>query len=49
MERYINSGGDSGISWYEIEEDHIRIKFFENSRIYAYSYNRAGAAHVEIM
>lgn len=49
MERYRNSGGDSGVSAYEIGPDYIRVKFSGTSRTYTYSYNRAGATHVERM
>lgn len=49
MERYRNSGGDSGVSAYEIGTDYIKVKFSGTSRIYTYSYNRAGSAHVERM
>jgi hypothetical protein len=49
MERYRNSGGDSGVSAYELGSDYIRVKFGGNSRIYTYSYRKAGRSHVEQM
>lgn len=50
MERYRNSGGDSGISDYEIGSDYIIVKFSGSARTYTYSYGgRAGRNHVENM
>ena len=49
MERYRNSGGDSGISAYEIGVDYIRVKFSSTFRVYTYSYRKAGPTHVEKM
>jgi hypothetical protein len=49
MERYRNSGGDSGVHSYEIGADYIKVKFWGTSKTYRYSYNRAGSDHVEKM
>lgn len=49
MERYRNSGGDSGVSSYEIGADYIRVKFSGSFRTYRYSYRKAGQQHVETM
>jgi hypothetical protein len=49
MERYRNSGGDSGVYGFEIGSDYIRIKFSATSKIYTYSYRKAGSNHVENM
>lgn len=49
MESYRNSGGDSGVSEYEIGSDYIKIKFSGTARIYTYSYRSAGSNHVEKM
>ncbi len=49
METYRNSGGNSGVLAYEIGSDHILIRFSGNSRIYSYSYSKAGQHHVETM
>lgn len=49
MESYRNSGGDSGVSAYEIGADYILVGFSGNSRTYRYSYARAGQYHVENM
>jgi len=47
MERYRNSGGDSGVSSYEIGADYIIVKFSGSIRTYRYSYRKAGQYHVE--
>jgi macrodomain Ter protein organizer (MatP/YcbG family) len=47
MERYTNSGGDSGVSAYEIGSDYIIVKFSDSTRTYRYSYRKAGQNHVE--
>jgi hypothetical protein len=49
MERYRNSGGDSGVSSYEIGSDYIIVKFTGTFRTYRYSYRKAGHNHVENM
>ena len=47
MERYRNSGGDSGVSAYEIGSDYIIVKFSGTAKTYRYSYRKAGQRHVE--
>lgn len=47
MEKYRNSGGDSGVSAYEIGSDYIIVKFSGTARTYRYSYRKAGQKHVE--
>ncbi len=47
MERYRNSGGDSGVSSYEIGSDYIIVKFSGTARTYRYSHRKAGQNHVE--
>jgi len=49
MERYRNSGGDSGVSSFEIGADYITVKFSGSFRSYRYSYRKAGQNHVETM
>lgn len=49
MERYRNSGGDSGVSSFEIGTDYITVKFSGSFRSYRYSYRKAGKNHVETM
>lgn len=49
MERYRNTGRDSGVSAYEIGADYIKVKFSGTSRTYTYSYRKAGSSHVETM
>jgi len=48
MERYRNSGGDSGVSAYEIGADYIIVKF-STGKTYTYSYRKAGKTHVDQM
>lgn len=47
MERYRNSGGDSGVSAYEIGSDYIIVRFSGTARTYRYSHRKAGENHVE--
>ena len=49
MERYRDTGGDSGVAAYEIGSDYIRVQFSGTSRTYTYSYRKAGSTHVENM
>lgn len=49
MERYRNSGGDSGVSAFEIGSDYIIVKFSGTVRTYKYSYRKAGQNQVENM
>lgn len=49
MESYRNSGGDSGVSSFEIGADYINVKFSDSFRTYRYSYRKAGQHHVETM
>lgn len=49
MVKYKNIGGNSGVESFEIESNLIRVKFKGNSRIYQYSYRKAGKSHVENM
>lgn len=49
MERYRNSSGNSGVYCYEMGNDYIRVKFSGTSKIYTYSYRKAGSNHVENM
>jgi hypothetical protein len=49
MERYRNTGGDSGVDCYEIGADYIDIKFNGTSRSYRYSSGVAGSSNVEII
>lgn len=48
MEKYHNYGGNSSIRYYEIEPTRIRV-MFSDGRVYSYSYESAGASHVEEM
>ena len=49
MEKYKNINGDSGVDSYEIGNNFIRVKFKRKSKIYQYSYNKAGESNVENM
>lgn len=48
MERYRNSGGDSGVTAYESGSDYIKVQFSDNS-LYLYNYSKPGSHHVETM
>ncbi len=48
MERYRNSGGDSGVVAYDIGPDSITVMFSDGS-IYLYTYQSAGSANIERM
>jgi hypothetical protein len=49
MERYRNSGRDSGVDSFEIGDDYIEVKFTGTFKKYRYSYMRAGRHHVDQM
>ena len=49
MERYLNAGGDSGISAYELGSEYVSVKFSNTGKVYTYSYSRAGKWHVDQM
>ena len=49
MERYKNLGGNSAVYSYELQQNAIAVKFDGTSKIYVYSYARAGHAFVEQM
>ena len=48
MEQYKNLGGDSGISFYEIDSDSIKVKFSDGG-LYLYNHTRPGQVYVEQM
>lgn len=49
MERYANTSGRSNVAAYEIGPTWIDVRFHGSTRIYRYSYDRAGASNVEAM
>lgn len=49
MEKYKNLGRDSNVESYEIGIDSIRVKFNGTTKVYSYSYRKAGRDHVEQM
>ena len=48
MQRYLNLSGDSGVTYYEIGVDNIRV-WFRGGLSYRYSHAGAGQQHVERM
>ncbi len=48
MEKYKNLDGDSGVAFYEIGIDFIKVQFTSGS-IYLYTYESAGSSNIEIM
>ncbi len=48
MERYSNRRGNSPITYFQIENDRIIVKF-KDGKSYAYSHFKAGSHHVEQM
>lgn len=49
MEKYRNSGGDSGVDSFEIGNDYIKVKFIGTFKTYRWSHIRAGKNHVDKM
>lgn len=43
---YLDRRGNSGVSGYSIEEDHILV-YFKDRSLYTFSYDRPGMRHVE--
>lgn len=48
MQPYANSGGNSGVSAYEPGEESITVQF-KGGSVYLYTYQSAGAQHIEQM
>ena len=48
MEKYKNRSGNSPVTNYEIRDDFI-VVIFNSTKIYTYSYYRAGKIHVDKM
>lgn len=48
MQRYKNLGGDSGVSFYEIDTDCIKVQFSDGA-IYLYTNNSAGVHNINEM
>ncbi|MCK5122993.1 MAG: hypothetical protein KAQ87_02500 [Candidatus Pacebacteria bacterium] len=48
METYKNLGGDSGILYFEIGNDYVRVEF-DDEAIYTYTYASAGEYNIEEM
>jgi len=48
MERYSNRRGNSPITYFQIEDERIIVRF-NSGKSYSYSYRKAGRTHVEQM
>lgn len=48
MNRYKNLGGHSGIAYYQIGSDSIKVKFLDGDS-YLYTYASAGTENIEYM
>ena len=49
MNRYGNLRGNSGVIFYEIGSDYIKVKFSRTFSSYTYSYRSAGKNNIEQM
>lgn len=49
MQRYADTDRDSGVQSFKINDSSITVQFKGTSKLYAYSYRRAGQHHVENM
>lgn len=48
--KYKNLSNSSNVDWFEIGEEFLRVKFFNTSKIYQYSYRgKAGKKDVDII
>lgn len=48
MEKYQNLGGDSGVIFYEINDESIKV-WFNDGKWYFYTYTSAGSSNIEEM
>lgn len=48
MERYLNRGGNSGVSAYEIGDDSVTVRFLDGW-CYLYTFSSAGERNIEKM
>ena len=48
MQKYQNISGNSGVSYFEIGEDYIKV-WFHNAKPYIYNDRRPGRLHVDKM
>ena len=46
MQLYKNSGGDSGVSAFEIGDDYIKVQFKDGS-VYLYNNSSAGSQNIQ--
>jgi len=49
MRPYLNLDGEAGVIHFEIGPDFVDVLFRGSSRVYRYSYARAGQIHVQRM
>lgn len=49
MQRYNDTDRDSGVQSFEVRDTSITVQFKGTSRLYTYSYSKAGKYHVENM
>ena len=49
MKKYLNISGNSGVNYYQIGKDYIRIWFIQTDKSYLYNYTKPGKEHVENM
>jgi len=49
MERYLNTNGNSPVTYYQINEDSIEVWFKGATKSYKYSYRKAGKKNVDNM
>lgn len=48
MQRYLNAGGDSGVTRFEIGQDSIAVEFRDGA-VYLYNHASAGSSNIEQM
>lgn len=49
MKKYLNRSGNSGVTYYEIGKDYIKVLFIDMDKTYLYNYIKPGKVHVEKM
>lgn len=46
MKKYLNKSGNSGVRYYEIGKDYIKVLFVQSDKFYIYNYIKPGKEHV---
>jgi hypothetical protein len=49
MKKYLNRSGKSGVKYYEIGKDYIKVWFIHADKSYLYNYIKPGKEHVKKM